>query len=72
MTASAIFAILIALLEAQTKLIVAITANQPVDVGAELWRRFASDTLWIHVALAKLNTHMMSALGPEPPEPPAK
>lgn len=76
MTAAAIFEILVAILDAQTRLVTAITASQPADVSAELWRRFADDTLWIHVALAKLNAHLVSALGPlpadPPPTPPAK
>ena len=56
---------LIALLKAQTDLITAVTAANPA-VAAELWRRFADDTKWIHDALSKLNAHLEKIVGLDP------
>ena len=72
MTAAAIFAILTAVLTAQTQLITAITAQQPPAVAAELWTRFADDTAWIHDMLSKLNAHMEKLIGAAPDAPVTK
>lgn len=58
MGGAALFTSLIALLDAQTRLVTAISAGQPADVSAELWRRFADDTKWLHEALSRLNGHI--------------
>lgn len=63
------FQFLTALLDAQTKLITAVAASQPPDVSADLWRRFADDTAWIHLALSRFDGHMeklIEALDPVP------
>lgn len=56
------------LLQAQTNLIMAVTAANP-QVSAELWKRFADDTKWIHDALVKLNGWLERVIGPAPVTP---
>lgn len=71
MGAAALFTALTAILDSQTKLVTAITAQQPPAVAAQLWTRFADDTKWIHDALAKLNGWMEHIIGAAPDDTPA-
>lgn len=53
---------LVALLKAQTDLMVAAIAANPTKVG-ELIGRFTDDTRWIHLALAWQNAHLSKLIG---------
>lgn len=70
MTAAALFALLTARLDSAEKLLGIVLESQPVDVRAELWRRFADDTRWVHDALSKLNAKLESVIGVAPESKP--